>query len=399
MNFKGIKLKLFRFKRIFTEGWRRFVADHPRYNNDYYHSEITKMLKCGSAENGFATYQCLKCGKGKHVANFSCKGKACPQCGKRYARDSMVKIGARLLPGVSYRQVVLTLPKQLRILFHNHPNQASLYSRFMVLSEACLSELIQTHFQNDECKIAVIVFIHTHGRNGSYNPHLHVILAEGAFFPFTQEWKRFQHLSLSQLRLLWQKHLLRLMEQEFPDREAVIDVLWTQYPDGFYAHPGNDRKSKVPNKSYRGLIRYLTKYLASPPIGLSRIVGYKDNKVRYYYQSHKTKLKTDETVEAQVFIGRMVQHILPKGFQRVRYYGLQATASFKKWFEVIAKAAGDLVDAMMSDIKRISYAEFFEEVAGRNPLTCKYCGGGMELVRLSHPKYGVLFDLFAFDEG
>ena len=136
MNFKGIKLKLFRFKRIFTEGWRRFVADHPRYNNDYYHSEITKMLKCGSAENGFATYQCLKCGKGKHVANFSCKGKACPQCGKRYARDSMVKIGARLLPGVSYRQVVLTLPKQLRILFHNHPNQASLYSRFMALSEA-----------------------------------------------------------------------------------------------------------------------------------------------------------------------------------------------------------------------------------------------------------------------
>ena len=75
MNFKGIKLKLFRFKRIFIDGWMSFVADHPRYNNDYYHSEITKMLKCGSAENGFATYQCLKCGKGRHVVNFSCKGR------------------------------------------------------------------------------------------------------------------------------------------------------------------------------------------------------------------------------------------------------------------------------------------------------------------------------------
>ena len=128
-------------------------------------------------------------------------------------------------------------------------------------------------------------------------------------------------------------------------------------------------------------------------------MGYKGNKVKYYYQSHKTKLKTYESVEAQVFIGRMVQHILPKGFQRFRYYGLQATASLKKWFEVIAKAAGDLVDAMKSGIKRIRYAEFFEEVAGRNPLTCKYCGRGMELVRLSHPKYGVFFDLFAFDEG
>jgi len=63
-------------------------------------------------------------------------------------------------------------------------------------------------------------------------------------------------------------------------------------------------------------------------------------------------------MEAQVFIGRMVQHILPRGFQRVRYYGLQAMTSFKKWFEVIAKAAG-----------------------------------------FSLPKYGVFFDLFTVDEG
>ncbi|PCS21664.1 hypothetical protein BTN49_2676 [Candidatus Enterovibrio escicola] len=44
--------------------------------------------------------------KGKYKVNFSCKGKACPQCGKRYARESMVTIGVRLFLGVSYRQVV-----------------------------------------------------------------------------------------------------------------------------------------------------------------------------------------------------------------------------------------------------------------------------------------------------
>ena len=49
-------------------------------------------------------------GEGEHKVLFSCKGKACPQCGKRYARDSMTKIAARLYPGVGYRQVVLTLP-------------------------------------------------------------------------------------------------------------------------------------------------------------------------------------------------------------------------------------------------------------------------------------------------
>jgi hypothetical protein len=55
-----------------------------------------------------ATY--TRCGEGEHKVLFSCKGKACPQCEKRYARDSMTKIATRLYLGVGYRQVVLTLP-------------------------------------------------------------------------------------------------------------------------------------------------------------------------------------------------------------------------------------------------------------------------------------------------
>lgn len=145
MNFRGLKNKLLRFKRVFTTAWSTFVEDNPRYDTDYYHSGIQKRLTCGSEANGFATYQCLGCGKGEHKVNFSCKGKACPQCGKRYARDSRVKIASRLFRGVRYRQVVLTLPEQLRIPFHNHPN---LYSQFTGLADPCLAELIQQQLTN-----------------------------------------------------------------------------------------------------------------------------------------------------------------------------------------------------------------------------------------------------------
>ncbi|PAJ72071.1 hypothetical protein CJF42_23250 [Pseudoalteromonas sp. NBT06-2] len=99
----------------------------------------------------------------------------------------------------------------------------------------------------------------------------------------------------------------------------------------------------MPTKHYKGLLRYLTKYLASPPIGVSRITAYDNGQVTYYYKSHRTKAIQYEWVDVEAFIGRMVQHILPKGFQRVRYYGLQATANFKKWYEVIARIADDLV--------------------------------------------------------
>ncbi|AQS36614.1 Putative transposase [Shewanella psychrophila] len=133
------------------------------------------------------------------------------------------------------------------------------------------------------------------------------------------------------------------MTARIEDLNGIIKALWVKHPDGFYAHPGN---GKVPTKHYRGLLKYLTKYLATPPIGVSRITCVSDGYVSYYQAYNKQR--EYECVEAEVFIGRMVQHILPKGFQRIRYYGLQATASFKKWVEIIAKTAGDLVDGMIS---------------------------------------------------
>lgn len=393
MNFKGIKNKLRRFKRIFESHWSAFVARHPRYNTDYYHAEINKMLTCSSEANGFATYQCLDCGRGEHKVNFSCKGKACPQCGKRYARDSMCKIAVKLFKGVSYRQVVLTLPEQLRIPFYQHPDRTKLYSLFMAIAHTCLEEVIHGMFRNTDYKIASIVFIHTHGRKGNYNPHLHILLAEGALHPSKSEWKAFRHLPLKPLRLQWQMHLLALVVAEFGELNGLVNELWTNNPNGFYTHPGNN--NKVPTRGYKGLIKYLTKYLSAPPVGVSKILDYDGENVKYFYQSHHTKARVYETVNAQIFIGRMVQHILPKGFQRVRYFGLQWPQSFKKWYEVIARVAGDLVDAMACYAKRITYAEFFEEVAKRNPLRCTFCGNEMELVRLFHPARGLFFDLLA----
>lgn len=393
MNFNGIKNKLLRFKSIFSNHWISFTIKHPRFDKLYYHAEIKKMMDCGSEALGFATYQCLSCGKGQHTVNFSCKGKACPQCGKRYSRESMEKIASRLLPGVRYRQVVLTLPSEFRGIFYNYPQQGALYSEFMSVGHECLEALIKDLLGCNNLKIASIVFIHTHGRNGSYNPHLHILLGEGGLNTDTNQWSTINYLPLSKLRLKWQAHLLDFMAGRIGELKDIIKDLRSKHPKGFYAYPGNDKK--VPTKNYRGLLKYLTKYLASPPIGVSRITSVTDGHVSYYYQSHSSKRREYECVDPEVFIGRMVQHILPKGFQRIRYYGLQATASFKKWYEIIAKAAGDLVDGMISYVSRLKYRDFFREVAGRNPLVCAFCGDDMELVRLYHPDRGVFYDIFA----
>ena len=97
------------------------------------------------------------------------------------------------------------------------------------------------------------------------------------------------------------------------------------------------------------------------------------------------------------FIGRMVQHILPKWFQRVRYYGLEATKTFKKWSEVIregVKRIGRLVKGAYKVVGRKRYRDRYTELSGRDPMICSYCGHEMELLKIWHPKYGVIFDEF-----
>src|SRR2546428_9719532 len=105
-----------------------------------------------------------------------------------------------------------------------------------------------------------------------------------------------------------------------------IDALWRKYRRGLVAYL---EKGKVPAGG-QGLAYYLAKYVVSPPISLRRIMRYDGQRVRYWYRDHQTGKRQEEEVPALVFIGRMVQHMLPKGFHRIRYFGLPATCKAKK---------------------------------------------------------------------
>lgn len=388
---KGIKRKFARFKQIFKDGIEGYLRD-TKYDNQYIRDEINKMLICGTEAGGFIEHGCSCCGRDKHKVNISCKSKCCPQCGKRYARDSMEKIANKMFNGISYRQVVLTLPLEYRDHFKNHEDQSGLYSKFMKAAHLCLRDVICKQFKSLNYEIACIVFIHTHGRDGNYNPHLHVLLAEGAMELSSKSWKEFRYIDMNILRKKWQDHLLSMIRKKMPELNALSDALEAKHVDGFYANPG--KVGEVPTGNTKGLIRYLTKYLSSPPIGVSRITNYADDIVSYYYKSHLTKCNEFEQVSVKVFLDRMIPHILPKYFQRVRYYGLQATAKSNFWREVISEIVGVVMESAKRIVKRISYADFFEEISGRNPLRCRNCGEEMEVFRIVHATKGLIYDIF-----
>jgi hypothetical protein len=94
-------------------------------------------------------------------------------------------------------------------------------------------------------------------------------------------------------------------------------------------------------------------------------------------------------------MGRMVQHVLPKGFKRIRYYGVQATKTFEKVKgliqEALSKVKG-IVKGAIKIIPTLTYRQRYEQSVGRDPLICKHCQQEMGVWKIWHPKYGVVYD-------
>jgi hypothetical protein len=173
--------------------------------------------------------------------------------------------------------------------------------------------------------------------------------------------------------------------------KRLVDTCYTRYREGFVT---NIQKGDVPSR-YQSLATYLANYVVSPPISLRRIDRYDGHRVTYHYRSHKTERVERETVDVYTFIGRMVQHGFPKGFQRVRYYGVQATKTFAKIKRMIHDALATVQGVVQGAIQLIApkaSRQRYQQSTGRDPLRCPHCQSTMDVWRIWHPVYGVIYD-------
>jgi len=91
----------------------------------------------------------------------------------------------------------------------------------------------------------------------------------------------------------------------------------------------------------------------------------------------------------------MVPHTMPKGFKRIRYYGVQATKTFAKVKVVIQEALAKVQGVVKGAVKiiaRLTYRQRYVQSTGRDPLICPHCRGEMGVWRIWHPTYGVIHD-------
>src|SRR2546428_9828164 len=186
--------------------------------------------------------------------------------------------------GVIYRHIILTVPAMFRMTFYH--NAAVVLSAFMRCVAQCLDDFYST-VKGKRLQGGYITVLHTHGRNGQYHPHLHVLATSGGYEAERPSWEHLDYLPYALLRRKWQWHLLTMLRQTLKTEaiKQLVDTCFRKYPDGLVT---NVQKGAVPAQAY-SVARYVAKYVVSPPISVRRIDQYNGEQVTYHYRSHRTE--------------------------------------------------------------------------------------------------------------
>lgn len=394
------KAKENHFVKILNSTWDDFKIKEPSYATEYYDSIVEKTVHCRDPKFGYTEYVCTECGKGFHRSGFSCKTKFCIHCARKSSMDFIEEMMCKLHPGVVYRHLILTIPAQLRQYFYNQRLNKDLYNEFMRAARAYIEDVFRKVTGKKKLQIGCVVVLHTAGRKGNYNPHLHVIVMNGGIDPDTGKWIEIGYFDYKKiLPRKWQWHLLGMLKRfdSSPEMIAMVKKLWRKYKKGFV---NNFKKGNVPKKM-KHLIKYLAKYISKPSISIASILScdYENEQVTYAYNDHKTKKRVVTTCSFIDFIGRLVQQILPHGFHRIKYFGLQHPSSYKKRFQ-------EITAVLKRSGRKIVEDTFVAYAVGNwkwdlDHRKCSFCGSSMEVYRIWSKKYGeiyhMLYDLREYD--
>lgn len=351
---------------------------------------VNKAMKCSDVKYGFAEYICEECGESTKVP-FTCKSKFCNKCGRLYTLKWAEKQQKNMLR-VAHRHSVFTIPDSLRNYF---------YSRRDLLRELQdgVYDVISYWYSknNPNYEVGVIAVIHTFGRDLKWNPHVHALVTEGAIDKGINWWKPVNYIPYPYLKKSWQKVLLDIIKKHFNcyQTRQLVSRLYKEYPKGFYVN------AKRRLNDTRQAVKYIGRYLARAAIAEYRIINYDGEEVTFWYKNHDYGHKVVVTIGVLEFIGRITQHIAPKGFRTVRRYGVYSRTKNKISKEIVhlynfmkQMSIKNLIEEKKKiNERKKNWKERIIESFGVNPILCDKCGKEKMLWKIWHKDYGLIYDI------
>jgi len=280
---------------------------------------------CRTAYFGGHLERCDRCGH-EHYSYHSCRNRHCPKCHGDQIQGWLEKQHARLLPG-SYYLLTFTLPSSLRRLARTHPRQ--IYGLLMTRAVASLQKLVRDP-QWLGAPVPVLAVLHTWTRALLFHPHVHLLVPAGGLSA-DGTWLAARHSAF----LVPGYALSGIFRAKFKaglKRRGWFepnDPCWKQKWNVHCRHAGSGRK----------VLDYLARYVFRVAMVNSRLESLHHRQVTFRYRDNRTQQLRHVPLSAHDFIRRFLQHVLPKGFVKVRSYGLWSATQQHRLAQLQAQLA------------------------------------------------------------
>lgn len=346
---------------------------------------IQDIQDCRTTALGGHMDACDACGHVR-ISYNSCRNNHCPKCQSMAREVWLEKRRNDLLP-VKYFHLVFTLPSELHALVRH--NQRMAYGQLFKLAWESLSTLTRDK-KYLGATTGMVAVLHTWGQNLHYHPHVHCLVPAGGLTK-QGRWQKarknylvpvkalsvlFRSKYISFLRRAHRQGKLRLEGScahlaPYPKMNQLLNQLyqkdWIVYAKAPFGGPDQ-------------LLSYLGRYVKRIAISNDRILEVDQDRRevafrwRDYADHNRSKVMR---LSCEEFIRRFLMHILPKGFSKVRYYGLLANRDKTKRIRFCFKALGKPFKPKLVATK---WQEIFSRLTGIDPTRCPCCGKGQMLM-------------------
>jgi len=283
------------------------------------------ILRCRTPALGGQVYRC-ECGRVEY-SYHSCNHRSCPRCGQADTTEWLARQRQKLLP-VPYYLVTFTVPAELRRLIRSH--QKRLYSALLRESAHAVQDVARTH-KNLGAQIGLLAVLQTWARDLHYHPHVHCVVPAGGLSANGLRWVRPQDpdyfLPQAMLARRFRTRFRAVVRAALPDACAVIPArVWRT----------NWVADVQPVGSGEPALKYLAAYVYRTAFRAERIVADDGQRITFLYRDGTTGAMRRMRLPAERFLHRFLQHVLPRGLQRVRSFGWLAPAAKARWQRIQA---------------------------------------------------------------
>lgn len=273
------------------------------------------IAACRTPALGGSLYACDDCGT-LDYAYHSCRNRHCPKCQDDRAHSWLDRLRGRLLPSDHYL-LTFTLPSELRRLARSH--QRLVYSILMREAAATVLTLADDP-QWLGGRPAVLAALHTWSRALAYHPHVHLLVSAGGLSPDGSAW-----VKPARPRFLFPGYILsHVFRAKVHVALSKAQLAHHVCPDVWHT-PWTVHVQQIGSGHHAAL--YLSRYVYRVALTNERIERFERGRVTFRYTDARSRQTRRMTLPAPDFIARFLQHVLPKGFAKIRYYGLLAPAS------------------------------------------------------------------------